>query len=139
MSVKLICVKEGSKLRIKILSYISSDNKEYHNVYNNTYNCRFPRNLREDGIMYTVPCDNVKLQCTQNGTYYYSVSTNGINKIETVITKYIEPECVICMSCEPDYGTFVPCGHCCICKECNKKMVKKDECPLCRTKIIKII
>ena len=38
-------------------------------------------------------------------------------------------ECVVCMSAESDM--IFPCGHLCVCKNCNDKLIK-EQCVLCR-------
>ncbi|CEM02386.1 unnamed protein product [Vitrella brassicaformis CCMP3155] len=49
--------------------------------------------------------------------------------------KYMAPKCVICMA-KPDECAFDPCGHVCACMDCA---VKLDDCPICRTKIMKVL
>jgi Ca-activated chloride channel family protein len=50
------CVKEGKKLRARVVS----------DGYNPNYNIRFPRNIREEGILYVV--DDVR-ETAQGGSY----------------------------------------------------------------------
>jgi Ca-activated chloride channel family protein len=50
------CVKEGKKLRVRVVS----------DGYNPNYNIRFPRNIREEGILYVV--DDVR-ETAQGGSY----------------------------------------------------------------------
>ena len=119
-----------------IVTYIDIDNKEYHNVYDNSLNCRFPRNLREENKMYIVPMENVTLLQTKTGTYYYSVSIKNIRTIQedySHIIQYIESECVICME-NKKLNLYIPCGHVCVCLECDKKL-KNRICPICRSNI----
>ncbi len=47
--VRLQCVKEGSKLRVRIISH----------GYNHDANCQFPRNIRAPGRQYSVPISDV--------------------------------------------------------------------------------
>lgn len=139
MSVTLLCVNEKNKLRIKIISYIDDNGKIYNDVYNNNLNCRFPRHLREEGKMFSVPSNDVSLQFTKTGTYFYVINTKHIQTIQTIQTKIIEfkePECVICMSNEPSF-IYIPCGHYCVCSQCHSKLLEK-KCPLCRTIITTI-
>ena len=53
-SIILKCVKDKSKLRIKFHSYVDETGKHYSDVYNNKYNCRFPRNLRKENTYYKI-------------------------------------------------------------------------------------
>jgi Ca-activated chloride channel family protein len=54
--VNLQCVKDGGKLRVKIIT----------SGYNNNANCQFPRAIRADGKMFRVrsfsktTCDNLR-------------------------------------------------------------------------------
>ena len=51
----LKCIKERNKLRIKFYKYIDVDGVEHYNVYDNSYNCQFPRNIRLEGQYYKIP------------------------------------------------------------------------------------
>ena len=62
--VILVCVKDGSKLRIKFQKYIRDDNKEFDGVYNNTFNCRFPKNIREENKRYEIPEEEIQSHFT---------------------------------------------------------------------------
>ncbi|MGK7873230.1 MAG: VWA domain-containing protein [Xenococcaceae cyanobacterium] len=55
-AVLVQCVKEGKKLRARVVS----------DGYNPNYNIRFPRNIREEGVLYVV--DAVK-ETAQGGSY----------------------------------------------------------------------
>lgn len=138
MVAELHIVPEGDKARVRIAACIDSDGKRYENVFNNSWNCRFPRNLREVGKIYRVPDDNVKVQKSKNGVFFYSVSTKGLVTLQSQITKdtlsaiyETSPECVICMSADSDI-IFVPCGHLCSCKTCGDRL---DKCCICRVPI----
>ena len=60
--VRLKCVKEGSKLRIKIVSPGFSPDA----------NCQFPKNIRLEGREYEVPAGDVSL-CDTRGKFFYRV------------------------------------------------------------------
>lgn len=49
-TVRLKCVKEKGKLRVKIVSQ----------GYHHDDNCQFPRNIRQEGNEYLVPAIDVK-------------------------------------------------------------------------------
>jgi hypothetical protein len=140
MVVELHIVSEGNKARVRIATWINPEGRAYDGVYNNGWNCRFPRNLRETGKRYQVPDDNVKVQMSKNGVFFYSVSTKGLVSLqrENHISKddlstiyETSPECVICMSADSDM-IFVPCGHLCSCKTCGERL---DKCCICRVAI----
>lgn len=136
MVVELQCVSEKSKVRVRIVAYIDAADKRYENVYNNNWNCRFPKALREIGKRFLVPDANVKLCHSKNGVYYYSISTSGISEITpepvTVAVVYeVSTECVICLSA-PSLYVFAPCGHFCACQCCGDKI---KICCICRANI----
>ena len=60
--VELKCIKEGSKLRVRILSpgYLANAN------------CQFPRDIRIEGLRYKVKIEDIKL-ITARGRWFYSV------------------------------------------------------------------
>jgi len=129
--VYLKCVKEGSKLRIKIIS----------NGYFNNANCRFPRDLREEGRIYSVSSRNVNLIKTSNGTYFYSISKpiQIVFEYEEELIRPIkvfesedEPNCIICLDNNKE-KICVPCGHYCMCINCISQLSNPKKCPLCRT------
>ena len=140
--VTLICVKEKGKLRIKIHSYTDYDKKTYAGVYNNTLNCRFPRNIREEGAVYKVPRHCVKLLYNHYSVAppdaIYKVPINTLPQVlqDYTIKEYYESTCVICLSETPDI-LIDPCGHACMCKSCFRTTLKS--CPICRTNIFRII
>ena len=135
--VDLICVKEKSKLRIKILT------KGYYN----DANCQFPRDIRKEGSRYRVSAENIKLIDTR-GKWFYTVKNRQVIEIlkdDEVIEQTLknikvfedtdEQECSICLS-NPKEIVFYPCGHYHACKQCAN-MVKN--CPMCMKKIEKYI
>jgi hypothetical protein len=150
----LQCVKEKSKLRIKFLCYIDNGGKLYRNVYNNEYNCQFPKDIREEGRYYRIEDDDLRI-ASENITPFYRVSKNNIKILNPdeilhitsntpisnagIIKIYDVNECVVCMEKATEV-VFVPCAHKCICFECYIQMKKGGNvCPLCRSEILQII
>lgn len=134
--VYLKCVKEGSKLRVKIITP----------GYYNDANCQFPKDIRQEGRIYSVNRLNVILATSARGKYFYRVNTgiSIVNKTEmsseeqTSIKVFEDKsmtDCAICM-CEPKSAVIVPCGHFYTCMECSTKI---DKCPICRGPVSKII
>ena len=153
----LYCIKEGSKLRIKFHSFINHENKKFTNVYNNGYNCKFPKDIRQVGNFYKVPDNDIRLiKNKQNGTPFYSIKTSNIvimsedekkSYLDINITStdlstikiYDAGECIICMECESSI-VFIPCGHKCVCTGCNLKLRETQyNCPVCRENILEDI
>ena len=118
MIVTLTCVKEGSKLRVKILS----------EGYIQHANCQFPRHLREEGAMYYIDSIYIKLIISR-GRYFYSVKTRDQITVVTVYENTDEPDCAVCLSALKD-TVFVPCGHYYCCLSCSQRL---DKCPICRS------
>lgn len=155
--VDLICVAEGSKLRVRILTQ----------GYLNTANVQFPRALRQLGRRFRVHRGNIHL-ITTRGKYFYSVK-HGITILDDSAA-YIPPsrpsirpptklfnkpsnaaataaaaaaapehiyedvecnECVVCLATEKN-TVFGPCGHYYCCNVCATKLTT---CPICRQRI----
>jgi hypothetical protein len=138
MVVELHCVTEDRKVRVKIAAYINSEGKRYENVYDNTFNCRFPRNLRIDGRKFHVPDENVKLNCTPGKSAFYIVSAKNIITLPDTVIEHVwetSTECVICLSADSEI-IFTPCGHKCSCLSCGKKL---KQCCICRAPIKSMI
>lgn len=150
MTSKIIlkCVKEHNKLRIKFYSFIDDNGKEYFNLYNNDYNCKFPKNLRKEGLYYEVGPNDISL--TNNGSsLFYNIKKYNI-KVVDIFVKNINldelkvfdiSECVICME-QISSIIFIPCAHRCSCEECYKKLKKTKaiiNCPICRRTITSTI
>ncbi len=140
MVVELHCVTEDRKIRVKIAAYINSEGKRYVNVYDNTFNCRFPRNLRIDGRKFHVPDENVKLNHTPGKAAYYIVSAKNIITLPDNLSNIehvweTSTECVICLSAESEM-IFTPCGHRCSCRDCGTKL---KDCCICRASIKSMI
>lgn len=139
--ITLQCVKEGRKLRIKFFSFTNDEGKVFTNVYNNNYNCKFPRDIRSEGTYYEIGPSDLELVSRPGTAPFYNVKKNNIKVITNIdlssLHVYEVVECVICM-CEQSQLIFVPCGHRCCCSECYKDMTKSangNTCPLCRRKI----
>ena len=129
--VEMICVKEKSKLRVKIITH----------SYLNYANVQFPRDLRIEGRKFRVPSSYVNLISTR-GKYFYSVKKREqiviMENIENVNIENIKifqdesiSECAICLDCEKD-TIFYPCGHYYCCDACSKQIIN---CPICRVDI----
>ena len=132
--VYLTCVKEKSKLRVRIIT----------DGYFKNANCQFPRDLRQEGRIYKVHCRNITL-ITTRGKYYYSVKKNHI-ELETekppedltnfsVYEDDTQEECLICYANKKSM-IFFPCGHYYTCGECSMKV---EKCPICRERITNMI
>ena len=132
MSVTLKCIKEGSKLRVRIVTQ----------GYYNEANCQFPRDLREEGRQFTVPAHAVSL-ITSRGKWFYSVKNKSLITVnsEEVLTSlkvYEDTETVECAICydQPKCMVLIPCGHYHTCATCTGKIMT---CPICRVTITKSI
>jgi hypothetical protein len=126
--VQLICVKEKSKLRVKIITQ----------SYINYANVQFPRDLRIEGRKFKVPANYVNLICSR-GKYFYSVKKREqIEIIDNIDLSNLQiyqdvdvSECAICLTNEKN-TIFNPCGHFYCCDVCSKQI---KSCPICRTNI----
>lgn len=147
-SVRLKCIKEGSRLRIKITS----------SGYSPDANCQFPKAIRVEGREYSVPTSDVSL-CDTRGKFFYRVKKHNItilsepndnndnndnNNDIADIKVYGDDniaECCICMddtTIKPNiiFVILAPCGHYCLCSECATKL---KTCPMCRSNISQIV
>ncbi|EPZ36198.1 hypothetical protein O9G_002264 [Rozella allomycis CSF55] len=148
--VFLKCVKEGGRLRVRIISP----------GYYNDANCQFPRAIRQEGRYFSVPRESITLSQTAS-CYFYRVRdpitvldeapnvSRGRKKKPTIkkdkvdetpkfenieiFTDENEKECVICLDTEKEV-VFIPCGHYCSCLACAQKL-SPSKCPMCRTAI----
>ena len=137
--IYLTCIKEKSKLRVRILT----------SGYFDKANCQFPRDLRIEGRYFKVHKRNVKL-ITTRGKYYYCVkSKHDIEIIDEIVMlerelsescsvsglkiyeDQTQEECLICCDAKKDI-IFYPCGHFYTCKTCSPNCSK---CPICRVKV----
>lgn len=126
-SVFLQCVKEGKKLRVKIISP----------GYNNNANCQFPKAIRIEGRKFKVPSSAIDVAGSVGRGFFYRVKKNNITIIADEVKMpdkvFASEECCICLDGEPTM-VIVPCGHLCFCSDCSKEM--NDKCPMCRGKIV---
>lgn len=140
--VYLKCFKELGKLRIKIIS----------GSYNRIANCQFPRDIRKENQIYSVPSTSIKFN-EGRGTFFYSIRDKNkitlcnnvdekeVSKIDLknlkVFTVGEDETCVICFVEKMKY-VFIPCGHFCICDECYQHL-PSNKCPICRSIINKVV
>lgn len=137
-SIRVKCVKEGNKLRIRIIDP----------GYNSFANCQFPRDIRVEGAEYMVPRENVSFSENAQKKFFYRIKKGGIMMLDaqtieqlgTVVARVFENEDVDCIICyaEPKSVVFAPCGHYCCCASCANQMRAKG-CPLCRQRIAQIV
>jgi hypothetical protein len=140
--VHFVCKKEGSKLRIHIITQ----------GYNMEANCQFPRNIRIDGGKYQAPASAVSFSRGPAGKFFYRVKKDkiivldetNINDITNLISNIKiyeddDPTCVICMDNEKSI-ILMGCGHYVMCEYCTNIIIKKtNKCPICRTNIFEIV
>lgn len=152
----LQCILDKKKLRIRFHSYINDeDQKIFTNVYDNSYNCQFPKDIREEGRFYEIKDRDMCLIDDGMKTPFYKVKKQNIRILseeeseqykekETVIDItslkiYDAIDCVVCLSVESNV-VFIPCAHRCVCKECYSGIkTTKNICPLCRQNIARCI
>ena len=127
--VELVCVKAGSKLRVRVTSA----------NYLHSANVQFPRAMRAENRRFRVRSANISLIETR-GKYFYSVKRAGdieiidgdfVPSAHAVFENADEAECVICMAAEKD-TVFVPCYHYYCCSTCAQHV---KACPICRAPI----
>lgn len=135
--VHFICIKVGSRLRIRITSP----------KYSQEANCQFPRAIREEGRCYTAPASDVSMVETR-GKFYYRVKKTNIKIVDSAdvcdpkVEQIFEEggsECIVCM--DADYEVvIVPCGHYCLCKDCAFILQGTTGiCPICRGDINMVV
>ncbi|AYV75215.1 MAG: hypothetical protein Terrestrivirus1_89 [Terrestrivirus sp.] len=143
--VLLQCVKEKSKLRVKMIS---------SSPFIKGINCQFSRTERVDGMYYVVKSEGVKLK----GNFYSAMQKDiiicktfnldevkkyidNLNTTEKIKIKAIfgdddgDNECIICLADVKD-SVFAPCGHYITCSSCS---IQCKNCPMCRGKITTIL
>lgn len=139
--VLLQCVKEKSKLRVKMIS---------SQPFIKGINCQFPRNIREEGKYYVVKSGSIALK----KNFYSAMQKDSVvcstfdmeeikkyinevaatnNKINPTVIYGDDDDfgCVMCLGDDKDI-IFAPCGHFITCDSCSKLCQK---CPLCNVKI----
>ena len=128
-SVRLRCVEEGRKLRVRIIGA----------GYNNWANCQFPRDIRMHGREYLVPSTDIVLAQGPNGKFFYRIGKKNIQIAEPALPGDVKvriekvfgadsDECCICTE-TTQLIIFAPCGHTCTCSGCSLRI---NTCPLCR-------
>lgn len=140
--VRLRCVKEKNKLRVKIVSA----------GYNSEANCQFPRDIRIENREYLVPEADITISSTR-GKFFYWVKKNNITICNQPVGTGFDltklkiygdeniAECSICMNdidSKPNivFIIIAPCGHYCCCADCVKQL---KQCPMCRANIGQIV
>ena len=141
--ITLQCVKEKSKLRVKFFSFTDTEGKVYTNVYNNDLNCKFPKDIRQEGYFYEVGPDDLVLVSRPGVKAFYQLKVANIKVVPNVDMSSLKifeiTECVVCMD-ENSTEIIVPCGHLCLCKNCCAQLLKtRSNCPICRREIQTII
>ena len=123
--VKLKCVRENKKLKVKVISP----------GYDDTKYCKFPRSMKDEGSEYLVLQTDITFL---NNLYY--IKNNNIQVIDPLLVELVnnikvynvskEHECNICMT-DMTHEVIYNCGHsnCIICS------TKVKSCPLCRIEI----
>lgn len=83
MSSKILlqCVKVGSKLRVRFFAFIDESGTIFINVYDNTYNCQFPRDIRSEGRIYEIGGHDLSLVDSGNRTPFYRVAKTAIRTL----------------------------------------------------------
>ena len=123
--VNLQCVKEGSKLRVKIISQ----------GYNNNANCQFPRAIRAEGKIFKVPETAITVSGNVGHGFFYRISKSMIEEELTMPERiYITNDCVVCMEENSAEMVILHCGHLCLCRGCSELIT--EVCPICRGKIM---
>ncbi len=157
--VILYCVKEGPKLKIKIVS----------SGYIRGANCQFPTNIRVKGYYYALdsrylqlshrdqgkafytamsgknyitvinnPDDITKLDNIRNNTIYEPARVDR-PKIEHIYEDVDNPDCIVCLV-EPKTVVYAPCGHHICCVSCTTRMMaSNNKCPMCKSKIVAVV
>lgn len=159
--VYMECIREGSKLRIKITSP----------GFHREANCQCPRNIRVEGMKYSVPSNAISFSEGPGRKFFYRISgasikpvsdadmplqqpiskVNKVNKVDKnskvgkigkvdkVFENEADVDCVICMCNEKDV-VFARCGHYVCCEECSMTIFKTSKkCPICRSRIDGVI
>jgi hypothetical protein len=124
------CVREGSRLRVRITSP-----GYYHDA-----NCMFPRDMRLPGRKFRVRQANIRLITSRNKYYYSAGSRTEIEVLSDadataeslkklkIYEDTTAPECAICFAAPKD--TIIdPCGHFYMCATCAQTVT---QCPICR-------
>ena len=92
--ITLQCVKEGrTKLRIRFHSFTDDEGKVFTNVYDDSFNCQFPRDIREEGRFYEIGPEDLNIVASRGKTPFYKVRTAGIKIVNAgdVVMKPFRP------------------------------------------------
>ena len=135
--------KGKNKLRIKFFSFTDTEGKVYTNVYNNNLNCKFPKDVRQDGYFYEIGPDDIILVSRPNTQAFYQIKTTNMKIVPNLdissLRIYEITECVICMD-QNSTEILVPCGHLCMCKSCCESLLKnRSNCPICRREVLSVV
>ena len=129
--VNLVCVKEGGRLRVKIISP----------GYNNNANCQFPRAIRAEGKKFKVPESAITVAGNAGRGFFYRVAKTNISEVLEFDNNhqmpekiYVSNDCVVCLEEDTAEIVILNCGHLCLCKDCSPRVI--DICPMCRGKIL---
>lgn len=80
--VRLRCVKQNSKLRVRPYAIILQDGTEIlGSVFDSTLNCQFPRSLRKEGREFIVPIENITMK-NATARPYYHVRETGLKIVD---------------------------------------------------------
>lgn len=80
--IRLMCVRQGGKLRIRFHSYTTEEGKTFTNVYDNSYNCQFPRDIREEGRFYEIGREDLMLVASPGKQPFYRVNKSAIRIVQ---------------------------------------------------------
>jgi len=141
--VYLKCVKEGPKLRIKIISP----------GFFNQANCQFPKDIRVENRKYSVPRHAVSFSGGPNHKFFYKINKSYITiltdepiiykeqmySVEHIFEDETTTECIICMNIDKEI-VFASCGHYACCESCSMTIfTTTKKCPICRNAIYAIV
>lgn len=134
--ITLQCIKEKNKLRIKFFSFTDVDGKVYTNVYDNSLNCKFPKDIRTEGYFYEIGPDDLVLVSRPNTKAFYQLKAASIKVVPNYDLSSLKifeiTECIVCMDAAST-EIIVPCGHLCLCKNCCEQLLRtRLNCPICR-------
>lgn len=118
------------KLRVRIIN---------SKVYSPLVNCQFPRDIREEGAIFSADSSAITISHGSAGTTFYRVKPKSIRREYGAgaipdsfrIFDSGDQLCSVCLD-ENKTTIFVPCGHFCTCSSCSKQLTT---CPLCRTRV----
>lgn len=150
-TVTLQCVRQGSKLRVRILSP----------GYNRQANCQFPRAIRAENRLYEVPQHAITFSEGPRQKFFYRVKASCIKIVDQqgsstsssaapAVTTTVhlaavygdtdeDEDCAVCMSAIKD-AVFAPCGHYDCCERCALTIFNGTrKCPICRARIGEVV